>query len=326
MECRNIREKLSDYADNQLSAKEKKLVDGHLKACQKCSHALEELRKIIAHTQGLDEAEPPPWLEQNVMAELRDNERRKEGFLQKLLFPVHTRFPVEIIATIAIVVTAFFVFRAVEPDLERRPRKQAAVRSESDMAISEDKKYKAKEGLLLKQDIKEPPVASAPAKRKMPMAESEAPSEKVEALEEQVVLDQELMLQRQYEIQGQSEIVGEKTVRDQYEIVDKKAERGRMAFAPGTAGTFEKENQIIHVTVRVKNIEISLSRIEKVIKGLKGEVVKIEHLDDKDILSVILESGRINELRKELKVIGDVDEILPESLKDKVEVKIEIIK
>jgi hypothetical protein len=165
-------------------------------------------------------------------------------------------------------VTAFFVFRAVEPDLEKSSRKQAAARSESERAISEDKKYKAKEGLLLKQDIKEPPVASARAKRKMPVAEPEAPAEKVEALEEQVVLDQELMLQRQYEIQGQYEIEGEK------------AGRGRMAFAPGTAGTFEKENQIINVTVRVENIEVSLSRIEKVIKGLKGEVVKIEHFDE----------------------------------------------
>ena len=308
MECRNIREKLSDYVDNQLSAEEKKLVDGHLKACQKCSHALEELKKIIALTQGLEEAEPPPWLEQNVMAELRDNERRKGGFFQKLLFPVNTRFPVEIIAAIAIAVTAFFVFRAVEPDLERMPRKQAAARSESDRAISEDKKYKAKEGLLLKQDIKEPPRASAPAKRKMPAAEPEAPAEKVEALEEQAVMEEEMMF------------------RDSYKDMDKKAGRGRMAFAPGTAGTFEKENQIINVTVRVENIELSLSRIEKVIKGLKGEVVKIEHFDDKDILSVILESGRINELRKELKVIGDVDEILPENLEDKVEVKIEIIK
>jgi hypothetical protein len=55
-------------------------------------------------------------------------------------------------------------------------------------------------------------------------------------------------------------------------------------------------------------------------------VVKVEHFDDKDILSVILESGRINELRKELKIIGELDEILPENLEGKVEVKIEIIK
>jgi hypothetical protein len=63
-----------------------------------------------------------------------------------------------------------------------------------------------------------------------------------------------------------------------------------------------------------------------VIKGLKGEVVKIEHFDDKDILSVILESGNIDDLHKELKNIGEVDEILPENLEDKVEVKIKIIK
>jgi hypothetical protein len=63
-----------------------------------------------------------------------------------------------------------------------------------------------------------------------------------------------------------------------------------------------------------------------VIKGLKGEVVKIEHFDDKDILSVILESGNIDDLHKELKNIGEVDKILPDNLEDKVEVKIEIIK
>lgn len=307
MECRNIREKLSDYVDNELSDEETKLVDEHLKACQKCSHALEELRKIVAHTQGLDEAEPPPWLEQKVMAELRENERRKEGFFQKLLFPVHTRFPIEIIATIAIAVTAFFVFRAVEPDIEKMPLKQAVARSESDMAISDEKKYEAKEGLLLKQDIKEPPGASALVKRKKSMPEPETPAEKVEAFEEQAVMEEEVMFQ------------------DSYKDMDKKAGRGRMAFAPGAAGTFEKENQIINVTVHVENIEASISRIEKVIKELKGEVVKIEHFNNKDILSVILESGDISKLQKELKVIGEVDEILLKDLQGKVEVKIEFV-
>jgi hypothetical protein len=308
MECRNIREKLSDYVDNELSDEEKKLVDEHLNACQKCSHALEELRKIVALTHRMEEAEPPPWLEQKVMAELKGHERRKEGFFQKLFFPVHTGFPIEIIATIALAVTAFFVFRAVEPEIEKMPRKQAVKQSESERAISEEREYEAKEGLLLKQDIKEPPVASAPVKRKMRTAEPETPAERMEVLKEQTVMEEEMMFQ------------------DSYKDVDKKAGRGRMAFAPGVVGTFEKKNEIINVTVHVENIEASISRIEKVIKELKGEVVRTEQFDDKVALSVMLESGRINELRKELRVIGEVDEILPVDLQGEIELKIEFVK
>jgi len=68
MDCRGIRAKLSAYLEDDLSSAEKSQVEGHLKACSKCSLALEDMRKTIALTRGIEAAEPPPWLTQKVMA------------------------------------------------------------------------------------------------------------------------------------------------------------------------------------------------------------------------------------------------------------------
>lgn len=129
MECNNIQEKLSSYIDDRLLPDEKAQVDEHLRGCPECSRSFEELKKTIALTRGLDEVEPPPWLEQKVMANIRQGERRKEGLLQKLFFPVHIKVPLEIVATVAIAVTAFFVFRTIEPEIKtfkRMPEEMAA--------------------------------------------------------------------------------------------------------------------------------------------------------------------------------------------------------
>ena len=78
MECRSIEEKLSAYLENQLSSEEKMQVAEHLKTCAKCSLSLNDLKKTVAYTQGLEEIEPPPWLARTVMARVRSESTQSE--------------------------------------------------------------------------------------------------------------------------------------------------------------------------------------------------------------------------------------------------------
>lgn len=310
MECDNVQKKFSDYLDGLLSADERKHADEHLKSCPECSHALEELRKTIALMKGLEEVEPPPWLEQKVMAEVREGERRKEGLLQRLLFPVNSRFPIELIATLAIAVTAFFVFQSVEPDLEKIPQDQVTVQGESDRIVS-SKADEEKERFLLEKDIKTLPETAAPAKRKMFMKIPKIRAAKKEALDGPAVLaEEEIML------------------RDSQGMPGMKVEESRPAFAPGAVVTSESKKESIDVTVYVDDLKVPADRIKEMIKELKGEIVKTEHFENKDIMTVVIDSDKISKLMNELKVFGEIreKEIIREDLDEKVEIKIRFMK
>ena len=119
MECKEIEDKLSSYIDNQLSSEERMIVAEHLKECSKCSLVMEELKKTVAHIQTIEETEPPPWLEQKIMSKVREEAEQKQGMLHKLFFPRRLKIPLQAAATIAIAVTAFFTFRAIEPEVEK---------------------------------------------------------------------------------------------------------------------------------------------------------------------------------------------------------------
>ncbi|MEN8263790.1 MAG: DUF2275 domain-containing protein [Nitrospirota bacterium] len=311
MECENIQKKFSDYLDGLLSVDERKHADEHLKSCAECSHALEELRKTVALTKGLEEVEPPPWLEQKVMAEVREGERRKEGLFQRLLFPVNSRFPIELIATLAIAVTAFFVFRSVEPDLEKISQDQVTVQGESDRIESNKKADEEKERFLLEKDVKKLPKKAAPAKRKMFMKIPRIRAEKKEASDKPAALAQEEMMLR--DSQGEPGM---------------KLNEGPPAFAPAAVGSSAGEKESISVTVYVENFKVSADRIKEMMKELKGEIVKTEHFEDKDIMTVVIDSNKINRVINQLKILGEIKEkeIVREDLDGKVEMKIRFMK
>ena len=121
MECKIIREKLSAFLEGAVSPEESTLIGEHLQACQTCSMALEDLRKTEVLVKGLEKVEPPAWLKQKVMARIRAEEEAKKSILQKLFYPLHVKIPIEAFATVLIAVAAIYIFKAVEPDIERIP-------------------------------------------------------------------------------------------------------------------------------------------------------------------------------------------------------------
>ncbi len=117
--CSNIREQLSAYIDGKLSAEEVKLVEGHLAECPQCSAALSDIKKVVAHLQGLEQVEPPAWFTQKVMARVRSTERASErkGLLNWFFRPLYVTAPIGALATALLAVTTYFIFQGVIGDM-----------------------------------------------------------------------------------------------------------------------------------------------------------------------------------------------------------------
>jgi hypothetical protein len=118
MECQDIRKNLSAYLEGMVSPEDQELIDQHLASCRDCSTALYELNRTGEVLKNLKEVEPPPWMKQKIMAQVREEAGQKKGILQKLFFPLHIKVPLEAFATVLIAVIAVYVFKAVEPQMK----------------------------------------------------------------------------------------------------------------------------------------------------------------------------------------------------------------
>ena len=183
MECSNIQEKLSAYIENIISYEEKLLIEEHLKSCRKCSKSLSELRKTVKYVQSLEEIEPPQWLTQKIMARIRSEvgatrfrAEPKKGVFQKLFYPLHIKLPIEAFATIAIVITAVYIFKTIQPEM-----KVVQAPTGSENVIAKDEVRKQSQQLRAVATIPKDEIASPLARNDRKGASSE---EKVYAFKE----------------------------------------------------------------------------------------------------------------------------------------------
>jgi len=117
MECNDIQEKLSAYMEGVISDDERSVIEEHLKSCQACRTSLDDLEKTVSYVKTLEVIEPPAWLTQKVMARVREEAASKAGFLHKLFYPLHIKLPVQAIATVLIAVSAFYIFKTIQPEV-----------------------------------------------------------------------------------------------------------------------------------------------------------------------------------------------------------------
>jgi hypothetical protein len=182
MEHTDVRHRLSEYIDGSISADEKTAIDGHLKTCTQCSDALHELRKTIELVKTIDDAEPPEWMTQKIMANVRAEAGKEKGLFERFFLPFSIKLPIQAVAIVFLAVTAFYIYRSIQPASvpsdapvqEFASRKEAA---KDRFARSEDHALRAKQApqapeykaLDMKQEYEKP---AAPK----PMDKAEAPA------------------------------------------------------------------------------------------------------------------------------------------------------
>ena len=137
--CQDYEKRLPAYQEGLISGLDKKDLEDHLRSCESCRLALQDLNKTRDLLGHLPEVDPPPWFTRKVMARVREEAEGKRGLLRKLFYPLHIKIPLEAVASILVVVLAVYVFKATGPEMPlfRAP-------SESVSSIPKDFAYRQK--------------------------------------------------------------------------------------------------------------------------------------------------------------------------------------
>lgn len=78
--CEEIYPQLAAYSDDELTTTQRELIQRHLDHCEHCSaevHSLQSLSRHLTHT--FDAFEAPSWIEQVVLAAVREADRTYEA-------------------------------------------------------------------------------------------------------------------------------------------------------------------------------------------------------------------------------------------------------
>ncbi len=324
MECSNIQEKLSAYIENIISYEEKLLIEEHLKSCQKCSKSLSELRKTVKYVQSLEEIEPPQWLTQKIMARIRSEvvatrfrAEPKKGVFQKLFYPLHIKLPIEAFATIAIVITAVYIFKTIQPEM-----KVVQAPTGSENVIAKDEVRKQSQQLRAGATIPKDEIASPLARNDRKGASSE---EKVYAFKEskpilvkpaepEMPAKQPENIEKYTEAQKPQPVIRQEKVMPSAGAVAKdESKRKAISAAPKPKELVEGKGSAarrdsISLTLKVKDLETVSEEIEKVFIQLGGKKIKTESFDNKKVIIIELSSKKLKELFEKLKLIGEVKE------------------
>ncbi len=197
MEHNEIRHKLSEYIDGSVSAEEKTAIDEHVKTCQQCSGALRELRKTIDLVRTVEEVEPPAWMTQKIMANVRaDAGKKKRGF-ERFFLSFLLKRPAQVVAIVFLAVTALYLYKNIQPPSVpsgAQVREEFASRKEAEKEISsaENDSLRSKQvrqapeykALDMKQEYGKPEALK-------PLGEVEAPPVPAKAAEQPVLAQKE---------------------------------------------------------------------------------------------------------------------------------------
>jgi hypothetical protein len=302
MQCRRVEENLSAYIDNQLDTEDRIHIEEHLRTCQKCSLSLEELKKTIACVQKLEDVEPPPWLTQKVMGRIKGQAKAEKGILRKLFYPLHIKIPVEILATLAIVVVAFYVFRSVEPEIKRmkKPSQEHAVITQDEQAESkadtffEQKKVPDRVPEPLQQGLdKKGGIVSEEKQEKKPL--SIKPEEEASAV---------------------------------YRTLDEESERKAEAPVAELKKFVETAEPHMVIIVYTHDIKVSLNEIEQTLQGFKGKIIKRESFKHKEIITAEIDTNKEQVLYEAMNHIGEIEkkEIQLKPREGMTKIQIEVMK
>ena len=327
MNHNDIRHKLSEYIDNALNAEERTEVEAHLKSCQKCSNALEELRKAVEQVRQAEEIEPPTWMTQKIMAKVRAEAEMKQSWYQRLFFPLASKLPIQAVAVLFLAVTAYYVYQNTNPAERYKEAPPATFESAKQEApalapapepkiqgepapraknVPQSPQYKA---LDMKQEYEKPappaPVgaAGAPAPAaSAPTAEmkKEAPSEK-RAFAPRAAAPSAMQDKAEPSMGF---------VAKEEKPAEPSMQRKMKPAAPAKAMLAESSGEVkrIRLSLVVADLAGADKKLEGIIKELKGTIVARETGADTQTISVFLDAKMQAALREKLGKLGELKE------------------
>jgi len=287
MECKDIHKRLSAYLEKDVSSQQKEAIDKHLKQCKRCRQDLADLKKTIGYVQQLKDVEPPRWLAQRVMAQVRAEAEAKRGIVKRLFYPFHIKLPLEAIAVIFVAIGAIYIFKTMQPQMqlakiptetrEMAPAPATAPKREAPTALSKEKTAPARAGDQLMYEKRmetqaERSTGKAKAPAKMMEQETAAPA-------------------------------AASAYRDESE------RRGSLApKATSPKAAAKGKTQEVHFLVHVEDLDTASRDIEETLRRLGGRAITTAPLKNKAVIDAEINVNKLQELFDKLNLIGEVQE------------------
>jgi hypothetical protein len=335
MECNN--EKLSAYIEGLSSPEEKAMIEEHLKSCQACRTSLADLEKTVSYVQGLEDIEPPAWLSQKVMTRVREEAAPKEGILHKLFYPLHIKLPIQAIATILIAVSAFYIFKTMQPEI--MPSKGMV----DEMTALKDKDVSSKSTKLderVPSTVESPqPVITAdvPKRDREVDRGTAAPESKIASplkgneslssqLKEEIITDEaskpqpsEPLEQRFHAREAEPAYRYEEAMRSRAPVEKQEAlktELGAQAKDKEVGGVSVQAGKVAgekddyaDITLKVDSFETAQKDIEDIVEHLEGKIIEAGDFKDRHVFIISYDSSKTGELLEKLRRIGQIEEV-----------------
>jgi hypothetical protein len=327
--CKDIENRLPLYVEDSLSAEEKRAVEEHLKSCPNCAKALAQLQKTGRLVDGLAEVEPPPWFKQKIMARVRE-EAEKKSFTQKWFYPLRIKVPVQVFATIFIVVIAVYIYRAGDEQMkEVLPPQAPAPVMEAGKDQLPEQSTKAPESIT--STVAKAKVASRKGMRDekavMYDASSGAAAPKAEELKK--TLPEEKMSAGAADMAKVTK--GDAAV-DKKEVnfaalSEKQAKPAKSMPPPSVELERKEEGNVLgasvkqsrapaaqsaisqsSITLRVANINTAVGEVEKLLAKYEAKNIVKQTSAGKVVISAEIKAQKVKDFITQLKIIGRVEE------------------
>lgn len=329
MICSEIENRLPAFLEELLSPEEGKSVEAHLASCNRCRRAFADLQRAQELVQGLGEVEPPPFFEQRIMSRVREESEKKPGILRKLFYPLHTKVPIQALATVLIAVLAFHVFHVGEPE-----RKGVAPLPIPLAEPGKDRMATEPPGTVETPSAEtpagRPPEGDLPAKHRQRLAapppEKEGKADRIadsqaprgEGLPAAVKSEVPAMAAREMEAPpAGAEALGDarealmpERKREKMASAGTAAESGKMAAAPAPAQRTVAEavkRPVTNLTIRVADPGAAIREIEELLGRAHARSVGRQRRDGGEILTAEIPADRIASFLDRLGAIGEVD-------------------
>ena len=324
MTCQEIEKILPGYLDQGLSAEGQHQVAEHLKTCPACRQVLAELNRSVNLAQGLNDVEPPAWLKDKIMEQVRAEAKagRRPSLFRRLFFPLHIKIPLEALAMVGVAIFVFSLYRATAPELII-PGAPRVTLQESEPAPMLDR-IPSENSVQLEQRPPQPAAKTpAAAKQSAPRTLMEPALQPPQGGQRPPAFQDTNQLRERVPAPAPAAAVpAESKARDvssSKEEEQASPDKFSKAQAPSLGLTARKtappgaENAVAPpaLTLAVADIRQTIIALDKIVEDLKGRSMVMEQSDTVAMLRVTIKPDQFPTLMDRMAGLGEVNRIQP---------------
>jgi Putative zinc-finger/Predicted integral membrane protein (DUF2275) len=152
MNCEEIKNLLSEYLDDQVDDRERRLVEKHLENCRVCQGEFEGLKECLKNIDSLDKVKPPPEFLSQIHSRLEERSVFKSA-IKKIFFPIRFKIPLEAAGLAAAAVLIVYILNISPENKSNQSIPAASLRKAGGKTDNELQKTSAAKPILHPDEV-----------------------------------------------------------------------------------------------------------------------------------------------------------------------------